>query len=135
VLTARAFLFHALRFGSAARIASSKTAKRGSMDKFTITDAISRHMSANSDYTRLFERNTFDIGFYRPIRFDKQTPHTRDELYVIAAGSGEFFCGRETQSFATGDVFFVPAGIAHGFTKFTYDFAAWVILFGIGPDR
>jgi mannose-6-phosphate isomerase-like protein (cupin superfamily) len=99
------------------------------MNKFTIGEAINRHMTANSDYTQLFERGTFDIGFYRPIRFDKQTPHTRDELYIIAAGSGDFSCGGETQSFSCGDIFFVPAGVEHGFMKFTYDFATWVVFF------
>jgi mannose-6-phosphate isomerase-like protein (cupin superfamily) len=101
------------------------------MNKFTITDATNRHLSANSDYTRLFEQGSFDIGFYRPIRFDKQTPHTRDELYIVAAGSGDFSCGGETQSFSTGDIFFVPAGVEHGFMKFTYDFATWVVFFRI----
>ena len=99
------------------------------MNKFTIDEAINRRMAANSDYTRLFGQGSFDIGFYRLIRFDKQTPHSRDELYIIAAGSGDFFCGRETKSFSTGDIFFVPAGVAHGFVKFTYDFATWVVFF------
>ncbi len=97
------------------------------MFKFTFKDAIDRHMSGNADYTQLFERATFDIGFYRPIRFDKQTPHERDELYLIAEGSGDFVCGDETRPFAQGDIFFVPAGVEHRFTNFTYDFATWVI--------
>jgi gentisate 1,2-dioxygenase len=99
------------------------------MKKFTIAEAINRHMSENTDYTRLFEQDLFDLGFYRPIRFDKQTPHTRDELYIIAEGSGDFICGSEARSFSTGDIFFVPAGVEHQFTKFSDDFATWVVFF------
>jgi hypothetical protein len=32
------------------------------------------------------------------VRVDPQTPHTRDELYVIAAGTGDFTCGNETRT-------------------------------------
>jgi mannose-6-phosphate isomerase-like protein (cupin superfamily) len=84
-------------------------------------------MSENTDYARLYERQSFDIGMYRPVKVDPQTPHTRDELYVIAAGSGDFICGNESTTFSPGDVFFVPAGVEHRFVKFSYDFATWVI--------
>ena len=90
-------------------------------------DAISRHASENTDYTQIFEQDSFDIGFYYPIRYDPQTPHSRDELYIIAAGSGDFVCGNETQSFSVGDILFVPAGVEHRFVNFTYDFATCVV--------
>jgi mannose-6-phosphate isomerase-like protein (cupin superfamily) len=101
-----------------------------SMEKFSIAEAIDRHLTSNTDYTRLIEKPAFDVGFYRPIRYDKQTPHSRDELYVVAEGSGTFVCGGETTPFKEGDLFFVPAGVAHCFKDFSYDFATWVIFFG-----
>jgi len=101
-----------------------------SMEKFSIPEAIDRHLTSNTDYTRLIEKPTFDVGFYRPIRYDKQTPHSRDELYVVAAGSGTFVCGGETTPFKEGDLFFVPAGVTHCFKDFSYDFATWVIFLG-----
>lgn len=100
------------------------------MVKFTIAEAVARLMSANTDYARLFEQGSFDIGIYRPTRVDPQTPHTRDELYVVVAGSGDFVCGNETKAFSSGDMFFVPAGVEHRFMKFSYDFATWVVFFG-----
>ena len=100
------------------------------MIKFSIAEAVARLMSENTDYARLFERESFDIGMYRPAKIDRQTPHERDELYIVAAGSGEFVCGGEGRAFSTGDVFFVPAGVEHRFSKFSYDFATWVIFFG-----
>ena len=32
--------------------------------------------------------------------------------------------------FAAGDCFFVPAGVEHRFTRFSPDFAAWVVFWG-----
>ena len=67
----------------------------------------------------------------RPIRRRR----IRDELYVIASGSGKFVCAGETQAFATGDVLFVAAGVEHRFLDFTDDFAVWVIFFGARPQK
>jgi mannose-6-phosphate isomerase-like protein (cupin superfamily) len=100
------------------------------MLKIAIAEAIGRLTGENSDFERLLERDTFDVGIYRPASEDQQTPHARDELYIVAAGSGNFACGSETRAFAVGDVFFVPAGIEHRFTKFSADFATWVVFFG-----
>ena len=61
---------------------------------------------------------------------DPQKPHLRDELYVIASGTGYFMCEDKTDEFGPGDVFFVPAGADHRFTHFSNDFATWVIFLG-----
>ena len=105
------------------------------MEKYSIAEAIDRHMSSNTDYTCLMQKAAFDMGFYRPIRFDKQTPHARDELYIIAEGSGTFCCGDEKTRFSQGDLFFVPAGVEHSFRNFSYDFATWVIFLGRAPGK
>jgi mannose-6-phosphate isomerase-like protein (cupin superfamily) len=104
------------------------------MTKLTLADAFRRLEAANADYARLIERAGFDINIYRPEATDPQTPHLRDELYIIAAGQGEFVCDGETCPFHTGDLFFVPAGVAHRFVSFSADFATWVVFFGPGPD-
>ena len=100
------------------------------MLKLTIAEAVGQLTLENIDYMRLLEKDSFDMGMYRPSRVDPQTPHARDELYIVAAGSGDFVCGSETRNFAPGDVFFVPAGTEHRFMKFSYDFATWVVFFG-----
>ncbi len=61
------------------------------------------------------------------MKFDSQTPHERDEIYVIAAGSGEFEINQAIQPVETGEVLFVPARVEHRFLNFTDDFATWVI--------
>jgi mannose-6-phosphate isomerase-like protein (cupin superfamily) len=71
-----------------------------------------------------------EVELYAPVGSDPQKPHTRDEIYVIASGSGYFHCGEQRQSFKVGTLLFVPAGINHHFADFSPDFSAWVMFFG-----
>lgn len=70
------------------------------------------------------------VGLYAPAGHDDQSPHTQDELYIIASGNGTFVKGEERIAFAPGDVLFVEAGATHLFEDFTSDFATWVIFWG-----
>jgi mannose-6-phosphate isomerase-like protein (cupin superfamily) len=70
------------------------------------------------------------VKYYAPRGRDEQTPHTRDELYVVAQGQGTFINGDEEHPFGVGDVLFVPAGVEHRFEDFTDDFGTWVIFYG-----
>ena len=99
------------------------------MDKLTIEGALDI-LSRQDSYVRLLRRDTGDIGLYRPDKTDPQTPHKRDEAYVIATGTGEFFCDGKMEHFKPGDVFFVAAGVEHRFMNFSEDFSTWVIFFG-----
>jgi mannose-6-phosphate isomerase-like protein (cupin superfamily) len=77
-----------------------------------------------------FEHGTLQVGLYAPRGVDDQTPHTRDEVYVVMRGTGEFTNGDRRDRFAPGDVLFVPAHRAHRFENFSDDFAAWVFFYG-----
>jgi len=103
------------------------------MLKFTTSEALQRLAETKTDFARLIEKNSFDVSLYKPDKTDMQTPHKRDELYVIASGSGQFLCSGEREAFGMGDVFFVAAGVDHRFENFTADFSAWVIFFGPRP--
>jgi mannose-6-phosphate isomerase-like protein (cupin superfamily) len=82
----------------------------------------------------LFERPDFDVRLYAPIGSDyPQTPHVRDELYVIACGTGKFTSAGETETCGEGDVFFVPGGGEHGFSDLSDNFSTWVVFFGPPP--
>src|SRR5437763_10813031 len=59
------------------------------------------------------------VKYYAPKEIDQQTPHTRDELYVVIQGSGSFICGDQRYPFGVSDVLFVPAGVVHRFEDFT----------------
>jgi mannose-6-phosphate isomerase-like protein (cupin superfamily) len=100
------------------------------MLKLTLKEALARLAESESDYMRLIEQPKFDLGLYQPIVIDPQTPHARDELYIVAAGTGRFVCAGQTRPFGPGDVFFVAAGAEHRFVDFSSDFATWVIFLG-----
>ena len=82
-------------------------------------------------FIELFNHGTLTIELYAPRSFDMQTPHVRDEIYVIASGRGTFRQGQYADvQFVPGDVFFVPAGVEHRFKDFSDDLAAWVFFYG-----
>jgi mannose-6-phosphate isomerase-like protein (cupin superfamily) len=81
-------------------------------------------------YIELFRHGSLQVELYAPRGNDPQTPHTRDEVYVIISGSGRFhWSGKET-TFGAGDVLFVPAGEEHRFVEFGEDFSTWVFFYG-----
>ena len=70
------------------------------------------------------------VKVYAPRGSDPQQPHTRDEIYVVARGHGEFVCAEQRRTFRETDLLFVPAGQAHRFEHFSDDLALWVIFYG-----
>lgn len=79
---------------------------------------------------KLYEHGSLLVKMYAPRKHDPQTPHTRDELYVVVSGYGKFYNGRTRVPFEPGDFIFVSAGTIHRFEDFTDDFAVWVAYFG-----
>lgn len=86
--------------------------------------------AAGERFVRLFEHGTLVVEVYAPRGHDPQQPHARDEVYVVAAGSGEFVTGEERAPFGAGDFLFVAAGVPHRFENFTDDLAVWVMFYG-----
>lgn len=78
----------------------------------------------------VFEHGTLQVKLYAPRGLDAQQPHTRDEAYVVARGSGWFVNGDRRHRFEPHDVLFVKAGVAHRFEEFTDDFYVWVFFYG-----
>jgi gamma-glutamylcyclotransferase (GGCT)/AIG2-like uncharacterized protein YtfP len=78
----------------------------------------------------VFSHGTLDVELYRPEGVDAQTPHTRDEIYVVARGKADLFDGLSHRAVRPGSVIFVPAGHEHRFERFTSDFAVWVFFYG-----
>ena len=78
----------------------------------------------------LLEHGTLEVRYYAPRGTDPQGPHTRDELYVVASGSGWFVRGAERVPFEAGDALFVAAGVEHRFEDFGDDFGTWVVFYG-----
>jgi mannose-6-phosphate isomerase-like protein (cupin superfamily) len=81
-------------------------------------------------YDVLFERGDVTVEFYAPRGVDRQEPHDRDEIYVVATGSGTFVRGEERVPFGPGDFLYVSAFETHRFEDFGEDFGTWVVFFG-----
>jgi mannose-6-phosphate isomerase-like protein (cupin superfamily) len=86
--------------------------------------------SKGERFVELFKHGTLSVELYAPRGNDPQTPHTRDEVYVVAAGSGHFRNGKARHPFGPGDVLFVPAGVVHRFEEFSPDLVVWVLFYG-----
>ena len=54
--------------------------------------ALARHES-DLPFVELLAHGTLSVEIYRPVGQDLQTPHTRDEVYVVVSGVGEFVNG------------------------------------------
>jgi len=77
-----------------------------------------------------FEHGSLQVEIYSPKGADPQKPHSRDELYVVASGTGWFVIEGQRLQFAPGDVLFAAAGEVHRFENFSDDFVVWVLFYG-----
>lgn len=109
---------------------SPEDRKGRSMVKLSSENALQTLLKTNADFARLLEKDTFDVSIYKPDKVDLQSPHVRDELYVVVSGSGRFRCDGEIQPVGVSDVLFVAAGVEHRFEDFTDDFSTWVVFLG-----
>lgn len=97
----------------------------------SLADALSNLPSAEgARFAELFRHGSLAVEIYAPVGRDPQEPHTRDEVYVVARGSGDFVCGTTRTRFEPGHFLFVPAGVIHRFETFTPDLAVWVLFYG-----
>jgi len=97
----------------------------------TVTEALARLPGPQGQrFASVFKHGSLVVEIYAPRGVDPQTPHTRDEVYVVVQVSGEFVNGPSRHPFGPGDVLFVPAGVEHRFENFTNDFILWVIFYG-----
>lgn len=97
----------------------------------TVSEAITRLPGpAGERFVELFRHGTLSVELYAPRGHDPQTPHTRDEVYVVVQGTGEFVNGDTRHRFGPGDFLFVPARVPHRFERFTDDLVVWVLFYG-----
>jgi mannose-6-phosphate isomerase-like protein (cupin superfamily) len=99
--------------------------------KLTVTEALAKLPGLEGRrFATIFEHGTLSVEIYAPRGVDPQQPHSRDELYFVVTGSGDFVCGDTTQKFAPTDLLFAAAGVTHRFENFTEDLVVWVIFYG-----
>ena len=99
--------------------------------RVTVAEALARLPGPGGErFAAVLEHGELLVEIYAPRGRDPQQPHTRDELYVVVEGCGEFVNGDAREAFGPGDVLFVPAGVVHRFEDFTEDLTVWVIFYG-----
>jgi mannose-6-phosphate isomerase-like protein (cupin superfamily) len=100
--------------------------------KATTAEALARLPGPQGErFVTVLEHGSLLVELYAPRgAVDPQKPHTRDEVYVVAQGSGDFVVGQSRQPFGPGDLLFAAAGEAHRFENFGDDLVVWVIFYG-----
>lgn len=97
----------------------------------TVAHGYKSLLASGEEYAAdLLQLGDLTVGFYAPQGVDRQAPHTRDEVYVVAKGAATFRCCGEDIPVAEGDVLTVPARQEHVFLNLTPDFGTWVFFFG-----
>ena len=80
-------------------------------------------------FTNVFTKGALELEFFAPRGRDYQTPHDKDEFYIIVSRTADLMKEGETIPCQTGDALFVAAGEEHHFENISDDFATWVIFF------
>ena len=97
----------------------------------SVNEALTQLPGPNGErFATIFKHGSLLVEIYAPRGIDPQKPHTRDEVYVVAAGNGEFVCGASKLRFGPSDMLFAAAGVEHRFENFTDDLVLWVIFYG-----
>jgi mannose-6-phosphate isomerase-like protein (cupin superfamily) len=78
----------------------------------------------------VFRDDVVEVRFAETPGRGPQVPHDRDELYVVARGSGHYRVGDAVTAVGAGDLLFAAAHAPHGFEDCTPDFSVWVIFYG-----
>jgi mannose-6-phosphate isomerase-like protein (cupin superfamily) len=99
--------------------------------KVTIEEGLSLLPSTHGErFVKVFEHGSLRVEVYAPRGDDPQQPHTRDEVYIVAQGGGEFVIGESRLTFGPHDLLFAPAGQEHRFENFSDDLVVWVLFYG-----
>lgn len=107
------------------------------MVKVALTEALAALAARGGTATLALRRGSLELMLYCPRKLDFQSPHERDELYVVTAGSATLVgADSDEQPLLPGDVIAVAAGESHRFTHMSDDFATWAVFYGpAGGER
>lgn len=110
---------------------TSSMTKSESCKRLEVLEAL-KHLPGpqGQRFATIFEHGSLSVEIYAPRGIDPQNPHTRDEVYFVAAGTGDYVCGDTRQPFGPADLLFAAAGVAHRFENFSEDLTLWVLFYG-----
>lgn len=98
--------------------------------KIALLQAMEHLKKETSPFVNVFNHGSLSVELYKPEKIDLQKPHTQDEVYIIATGTGEFLNNGVRTTYTAGDFLFVPANTEHRFENFSDDFSTWVLFYG-----
>ena len=98
--------------------------------KISRSAALQQLTESKKEFILLFSKGSLQIEIYKPNITDKQQPHTRDEIYVIIAGTAQFYNEDVIVNVTANDCLHVPAFAEHRFLNFSDDFVTWVFFYG-----
>lgn len=102
----------------------------------TTRDAAAVPLPQGRRSAEILRNGSLEVRWYAPRGSDPQTPHDRDEIYVVASGHAAFVRGAERVVVGAGDLLFVPAAMEHRFEEMSADFGTWVMFYGpVGGER
>lgn len=105
--------------------------KRNQVRVIHLSDAKIRIPRRNGRHAvRLLHHGTLDVALSIPRKPVHQTPHHRDEVYVVVRGRGVLLHDGIRELVEPGDLLFVAAGIEHQLVDATADFAVWRLFYG-----
>jgi mannose-6-phosphate isomerase-like protein (cupin superfamily) len=90
-------------------------------------EAVSRLKREGTDLINLSKYGNLTFDIYKPRGSDKQTPHDKDEIYIVISGKGILNADSKRTNCYPGDILFVPAGMEHNFEGFSNDFCTWAV--------
>jgi mannose-6-phosphate isomerase-like protein (cupin superfamily) len=102
----------------------------GTTKHVTLTQAQKAPLTPGDISALLHAHGRMTLEYYAPRGHDPQTPHTKDEIYIIATGRAGFIHDAIRVECTPGDALFVPAGVVHRFEDMSDDFGSWVIFYG-----
>ncbi len=132
----RSFVFISLFFFIPATLFAQQTNKKDTLSskidtRITVAEMMAKLPGLKGEqYALGMTHGTMDLLIYAPKEKDLQTPHDKDEVYIVVTGTGIFFDGKQRYTFKQGDVLFVPAKTEHRFENFSKDFVTWVVFYG-----
>ncbi|MPR37281.1 cupin domain-containing protein [Salmonirosea aquatica] len=100
------------------------------INKIEQEKAIAQLKESGKEFVILFGNSMLSVEIYKPHLTDKQSPHDRDEFYMVISGEGKFTLQNLTTSFKPGDFLYVPKFAEHRFIDFSDDFICWVFFIG-----
>jgi hypothetical protein len=97
----------------------------------SLADALAVPLPSGRLSSQVFVDGDLEMRLYAPPKGgDAQVPHDRDELYVVASGSGRFRVEDRVSDVAVGALLYAAAHETHRFEDYSDDFALWVIFYG-----